>query len=111
MSESGPIRTSVVVVGGGPVGLGLAAALGTAGIPTVLVERGHEPSAVPKGQNLTARSLEPINCAPRGCCRRSFRLAASPRTRAWPASTGTPRLVARRSATSTFSGRSGYRST
>jgi 2-polyprenyl-6-methoxyphenol hydroxylase-like FAD-dependent oxidoreductase len=58
MSESGPIRTSVVVVGGGPVGLGLAAALGTAGIPTVLVERGHEPSAVPKGQNLTARSLE-----------------------------------------------------
>lgn len=58
MSEPGQIRTSVVVAGGGPVGLGLAAALGTAGIPTVLVERGHEPSAVPKGQNLTARSLE-----------------------------------------------------
>jgi 4-hydroxyisophthalate hydroxylase len=58
MSESGQIRASVVVVGGGPVGLGLAAALGTAGIRTVLVERGQEPSAVPKGQNLTARSLE-----------------------------------------------------
>ncbi len=58
MSEPGQIRTSVVVVGGGPVGLGLAAALGTAGIRTVLVERGLEPSAVPKGQNLTARSLE-----------------------------------------------------
>ncbi len=52
------IRTSVVVVGGGPVGLGLAAALGTAGIQTVLVERGQQPSTIPKGQNLTARSLE-----------------------------------------------------
>jgi 4-hydroxyisophthalate hydroxylase len=64
--ESGPIRTSVVVVGGGPVGLGVAAALGTAGIHTVLVERSHEPSAVPKGQNLTARRLEHFyfwNCA------------------------------------------------
>jgi 4-hydroxyisophthalate hydroxylase len=58
MSESGQIAASVAVVGGGPVGLGLAAALGKAGIRTVLVERGHEPSAIPKGQNLTARSLE-----------------------------------------------------
>jgi 4-hydroxyisophthalate hydroxylase len=58
MNESGQIRTSVAIVGGGPVGLGLAAALGNAGIPTVLVERGHEASAIPKGQNLTARSLE-----------------------------------------------------
>jgi len=58
MSQTPQIRKSVVVVGGGPVGLGLAAALGTAGIPTVLVEQGHAPSAIPKGQNLTARSLE-----------------------------------------------------
>lgn len=58
MSQLRQIRTSVVVVGGGPVGLGLAVALGTAGIPTVLVERGHHPSVIPKGQNLTARSLE-----------------------------------------------------
>jgi 2-polyprenyl-6-methoxyphenol hydroxylase-like FAD-dependent oxidoreductase len=58
MSEPRQVSTSLVVVGGGPVGLGLAAALGTAGIRTVLVERGHEPSAIPKGQNLTARSLE-----------------------------------------------------
>lgn len=58
MGQSRQIRTSVVVVGGGPVGLGLAAALGTAGIPVVLVERGHVPSVIPKGQNLTARSLE-----------------------------------------------------
>jgi len=52
------IRTSVIVVGGGPVGLGLAVTLGKAGIPCVVVERRTEPAAIPKGQNLTARSLE-----------------------------------------------------
>jgi 2-polyprenyl-6-methoxyphenol hydroxylase-like FAD-dependent oxidoreductase len=52
------IRTSVIVVGGGPVGLGLAATLGKAGIPCVVVERRIEPAPIPKGQNLTARSLE-----------------------------------------------------
>jgi 2-polyprenyl-6-methoxyphenol hydroxylase-like FAD-dependent oxidoreductase len=54
----GRIQTSVIVVGGGPVGLGLAATLGQAGIPCVVLERRLEPSAIPKGQNLTARSLE-----------------------------------------------------
>jgi 4-hydroxyisophthalate hydroxylase len=58
MSESGLIRTSVAVVGGGPVGLGLAVTLGQAGVPCVLLDRSREPSAIPKGQNLTARSLE-----------------------------------------------------
>jgi 4-hydroxyisophthalate hydroxylase len=58
MTESLRIRTSVAVVGGGPVGLGLAVALGKAGIPCVLLERSRELSAIPKGQNLTARSLE-----------------------------------------------------
>lgn len=52
------IQTSVIVVGGGPVGLGLAATLGKAGIPCVVLERRTEPAAIPKGQNLTARSLE-----------------------------------------------------
>ncbi len=52
------MHTSVIVVGGGPVGLALAATLGKAGIPCVLLERGREPSVIPKGQNLTARSLE-----------------------------------------------------
>jgi 4-hydroxyisophthalate hydroxylase len=32
--------------------------LGKAGIPCALVERQRQPSAIPKGQNLTARSLE-----------------------------------------------------
>jgi len=52
------IQTSVIVVGGGPVGLGLAATLGKAGIGCVVVERRTEPAAIPKGQNLTARSME-----------------------------------------------------
>lgn len=52
------IETSVIVVGGGPVGLGLAATLGTAGIPCVVLERRVEPAAIPKGQSLTARTVE-----------------------------------------------------
>jgi 4-hydroxyisophthalate hydroxylase len=58
MTESGRIRTSVAIVGAGPVGLGLAVTLGQAGIPCVLLDRSQEPSVIPKGQNLTARSLE-----------------------------------------------------
>lgn len=58
MSEPRRIRAPVVIVGGGPVGLALAVALGKAGIRCVLVERQAGPSAIPKGQNLTARSME-----------------------------------------------------
>jgi 4-hydroxyisophthalate hydroxylase len=58
VSEPRRIHTSVIVVGGGPVGLAMAATLGKAEIPCVLLERCREPSAIPKGQNLTARSLE-----------------------------------------------------
>ena len=58
MTELRRIETSVIIVGGGPVGLALAATLGTAGVPCVLLERCAELSAIPKGQNLTARSLE-----------------------------------------------------
>jgi 4-hydroxyisophthalate hydroxylase len=52
------ISASVVVAGGGPVGLALAVTLGKAGVSCVLVERQVEPSPIPRGQNLTARSLE-----------------------------------------------------
>lgn len=58
MSEPRRVSASVVIVGGGPVGLALAVTLGRAGVSCVLVERQLEPSAIPRGQNLSARSLE-----------------------------------------------------
>jgi 4-hydroxyisophthalate hydroxylase len=58
MGEPRRVSASVVIVGGGPVGLGLAVTLGKAGVSCVLVERQLEPSAIPRGQNLSARSLE-----------------------------------------------------
>ena len=50
--------TQVVIVGGGPVGLGLAIELGQRGIRCILVERYISPQPIPKGQNLTQRTLE-----------------------------------------------------
>jgi 2-polyprenyl-6-methoxyphenol hydroxylase-like FAD-dependent oxidoreductase len=58
VGEARRMQTSVIVVGGGPVGLALAATLGQAGTPCVLLERTREPATIPRGQNLTARSLE-----------------------------------------------------
>ena len=48
----------VVLVGGGPVGVALAVELGLRGISCALVERRREPQKIPKGQNLTQRSME-----------------------------------------------------
>jgi 2-polyprenyl-6-methoxyphenol hydroxylase-like FAD-dependent oxidoreductase len=48
----------VVIVGGGPVGLGLAIELGQRGITCCVVERHTEPPKIPKGQNLTQRTME-----------------------------------------------------
>ena len=48
----------VVIVGGGPVGLGLAIELGQRGIGCVLIERYAQPQPIPKGQNLTQRTME-----------------------------------------------------
>src|SRR5919197_4017104 len=48
----------VAIVGGGPVGVGLAVELGQRGISTVLIERHLQPQRIPKGQNLTNRTLE-----------------------------------------------------
>jgi len=51
-------KHQVVIVGGGPVGAALAIELGRRDIECVLVERRRDLSPVPKGQNLTARTLE-----------------------------------------------------
>jgi len=48
----------VAIVGGGPVGVALAVELGQRGISCVLVERHLTPQPIPKGQNLTHRTLE-----------------------------------------------------
>jgi 4-hydroxyisophthalate hydroxylase len=48
----------VIIVGGGPVGVGLAIELGGRGVTCVVVERRTELSAIPKGQGLSQRTLE-----------------------------------------------------
>lgn len=48
----------VVIVGGGPVGAALAVELGMRGVSCALVERRQTLPNIPKGQNLTQRTLE-----------------------------------------------------
>ncbi len=51
-------KYDVAIVGGGPVGVGLAVDLGQRGVRCALIERHTEPVRIPKGQNLTNRTLE-----------------------------------------------------
>ncbi len=51
----------VIIAGGGPVGMGLAIELGQRGIRVAVIERHKTPQRVPKGQNLTQRTLESID--------------------------------------------------
>ena len=51
-------RHQVIIVGGGPVGVALAVDLGLRGISCVLVETRTDVGRIPKGQNLTHRTLE-----------------------------------------------------
>lgn len=58
MSAQPGMDASVLVVGGGPVGMGLAIELGQRGVDVLVVEKYHQPQQVPKGQNLTQRTME-----------------------------------------------------
>ena len=48
----------VIIVGGGPVGMALAVELGQRGVSCAVVERHTGVGKIPKGQNLTQRTLE-----------------------------------------------------
>jgi 2-polyprenyl-6-methoxyphenol hydroxylase-like FAD-dependent oxidoreductase len=52
------VQTQVLIVGGGPVGMGLAIELGQRGVRCMVVERYATPQPIPKGQNLTQRTME-----------------------------------------------------
>src|SRR5215470_20230538 len=51
----------IVVIGGGPVGMGLAVELGQRGVRSIVVERYTQPQPIPKGQNLTQRTMEHLH--------------------------------------------------
>ncbi|MBS1698917.1 MAG: FAD-dependent monooxygenase [Actinobacteria bacterium] len=58
MSTPDRLRCEVAVVGGGPVGAALAITLAQHGVDVVLIEKHASPQPVPKGQNLTQRTVE-----------------------------------------------------
>jgi 2-polyprenyl-6-methoxyphenol hydroxylase-like FAD-dependent oxidoreductase len=58
MGNSPEHDAPVVIIGGGPVGIGLAIDLGLRGIRSIMVERHRDPQPIPKGQNLTQRTME-----------------------------------------------------
>ncbi|MDP9096324.1 MAG: FAD-dependent monooxygenase, partial [Pseudomonadota bacterium] len=55
---TGMVEFDVVIAGGGPVGLGLAIELGQRGVRCLVVERHPQPQPIPRGQNLTQRTME-----------------------------------------------------
>ena len=52
------MKTQVLIVGGGPVGLTLAIDLGQRGVGCVLVEQKQEPAFLPKMERCNARTME-----------------------------------------------------
>ena len=58
MTNDKQFDAEVVIVGGGPVGMGLAIELGQRGVRCIVVERYAKPQPLPKGQNLTQRTME-----------------------------------------------------
>ena len=58
VGATGGPEYEVAIVGGGPVGMGLALDLGLRGVRCAVVERHERPQPIPKGQNLTQRTME-----------------------------------------------------
>src|SRR5262245_60695448 len=56
--NSRTIETPILIVGGGPVGLALAADLGWRGTPCLVVEQGEGPADHPRATAINARSME-----------------------------------------------------
>ena len=50
--------SDVIIIGGGPVGIGLAIDLAINGVSSIVVERHDSIQRIPKGQNLTPRTGE-----------------------------------------------------
>ena len=50
--------SDVIIIGGGPVGMGLAIDLAIQGMSSIVVERHNDIQRIPKGQNLTPRTGE-----------------------------------------------------
>ncbi len=58
LQSSGGEHYQVVIIGAGPVGLALAIDLAERGVACALIERRTDIAQIPKGQNLTQRTLE-----------------------------------------------------
>lgn len=58
MHENNNLDAEVLIVGGGPVGFGLAIDLAMRGVDVLIVERHNNIQRIPKGQNLTQRTGE-----------------------------------------------------
>ena len=52
------LDSEIIIAGGGPVGVGLAIDLAQRGHDVLVVEKYSRPQLVPKGQNLTSRTME-----------------------------------------------------
>jgi putative polyketide hydroxylase len=76
MSGSSIIKTPVLIVGAGPVGMMSALLLARQGVRSVLIERRGELTAHPKGRGFNARSMELF----RQCGMLDDMIAAQPKT-------------------------------
>lgn len=58
MTKEKDVHTSVLIVGGGPVGLGMAIELGWRGIDCILVDQGDGAALLPRASGVSVRTME-----------------------------------------------------